>query len=114
MKEMTHLQELFIRNIRFYREKKGYNQTQFSVVLDISPNYLNAVENGKNFPSLDVLERMVNVLGILPYQLFLEHPVPDTGASFSIKNSTQAAEAIIALKQEIVQKLDTLARALKQ
>ena len=71
---MTHIQELFIQNLRFFRSKKGISQFQLSEMVNISPNYLNAVENGKNFPSLEVLQRIVEVLEILPYQLFLENP----------------------------------------
>jgi transcriptional regulator with XRE-family HTH domain len=47
---------------------------KLSELLNISPNYLNAVENGKNFPSPEVLQRIIDVLEVLPYQLFLEHP----------------------------------------
>ena len=50
---MTHIQELFITNLRFYRTQNGFSQLSFSEAIDISPNYLNAVENGKNFPSLE-------------------------------------------------------------
>jgi transcriptional regulator with XRE-family HTH domain len=47
---------------------------KLSELIDVTPNYLNAVENGKNFPSPDVIQRIIEVLDILPYQLFLEHP----------------------------------------
>jgi len=47
---------------------------KLSELANITPNYLNAVENGKNFPSPDVLQRIIEVLDILPYQLFLEFP----------------------------------------
>ena len=46
---------------------------KLSELVNISPNYLNAVENGKNFPSPEVVQRLIDVLDILPYQLFLEH-----------------------------------------
>ena len=71
---MTHFQRVFIQNLRFFRKQKKISQIKLSEMVDITPNYLNAVENGKNFPSPDVLQRIVDVLGILPYQLFLEHP----------------------------------------
>ncbi|MDR2757853.1 MAG: helix-turn-helix transcriptional regulator [Spirochaetaceae bacterium] len=72
---MTHFQQLFIRNLRFFRRERGISQLKFSELINISPNYLNAVENGKNFPSPEVMQRIVDVLSILPYQLFLEYPV---------------------------------------
>jgi transcriptional regulator with XRE-family HTH domain len=72
---MTHFQDTFVRNLRYYRTKAGYTQTQFSTLLDISPNYLNAVENGKSFPSVVVIQKILDLLNLLPYQLFLEQPV---------------------------------------
>jgi transcriptional regulator with XRE-family HTH domain len=77
---MTHFQDVFIRNLRFYRTKKAISQLKFSVMIDVSPNYLNAVENGKNFPSPEVIQRISDTLEISPYQLFLEHPVNLSGA----------------------------------
>ena len=71
---MTHFQDIFIRNLRYYRTKAGFTQTQFSTLLDVSPNYLNAVENGKSFPSTPVVQLVLDILNLLPYQLFLEQP----------------------------------------
>jgi len=71
---MTYIQKLFIQNLRFFRNKQQISQIQLAEKLNISPNYLNAVENGKNFPSLDVLQKIIDIFGILPYQLFIEYP----------------------------------------
>ena len=71
---MTHFHQVFIQNLRFLRSSKGLSQMKLSELVDITPNYLNAVENGKNFPSPEVIQRIINVLDVLPYQLFLEHP----------------------------------------
>ena len=71
---MTHVQEIFIKNLRYYRNTAGFSQLAFSEKIGLSPNYLNAVENGKNFPSTEVIQKIVDVLNILPYQLFLEDP----------------------------------------
>jgi transcriptional regulator with XRE-family HTH domain len=71
---MTHLQRVFIQNLRFFRNEKKLSQMKLAELIEVTPNYLNAVENGKNFPSAEVLQRIVNVLEVLPYQLFLEYP----------------------------------------
>lgn len=75
---MTHLQKLFIYNLRCYRTRANISQLAFSEMIGITPNYLNAVENGKNFPSPDVLQRMADAIGIMPYELFLESPSSPT------------------------------------
>jgi transcriptional regulator with XRE-family HTH domain len=72
---MTHFQETFIRNLRFFRKKREISQLVFSEMIDISPNYLNAVENGKNFPSPEVIQAISDALEVFPFQLFLEKPV---------------------------------------
>ena len=71
---MTHIQKLFIQNLRFFRSERKISQIQLSELVNITPNYLNAVENGKNFPSAEVLQKMIDILEILPHQLFLEDP----------------------------------------
>ena len=64
----------FIENLRFWRKKRGLSQQKLSELVNVSPNYLNAVENGKNFPSPEVIQQVSDVLELMPYQLFLEHP----------------------------------------
>ena len=98
---MTHIQQIFIHNLRFYRTNAGFSQLAFSEKIGLSPNYLNAVENGKNFPSLDVIQKIVDVLNLLPYQMFLETPQP--------QNKTQKNEVIqlaTELKQKVVKQVD--------
>ena len=77
---------------------------KLSELVNISPNYLNAVENGKNFPSLDVLQRIIDVLDVLPYQLFLEHP----GKTKTAKHSEGSAlfQELTYLKQQINREFD--------
>lgn len=96
-KYMTHFQDLFIRNLRFYRTNAGYSQLKFSELINLTPNYLNAVENGKYFPSPEVIDKICKALGILHYQLFLEQPE----ISFNDSTKNQATQAINKLKQEV-------------
>jgi transcriptional regulator with XRE-family HTH domain len=107
---MTHLQEVFIKNLRFFRGKKGISQLKFSELINISPNYLNAVENGKNFPSPEVIQCISDALGILPYQLFLEHPVEITKS-----NATEAfLQELILVKERLIGEIDELIRKYKR
>ena len=100
---MTHLQELFIKNLRYFRIKKGISQLRFSEMINISPNYLNAVENGKNFPSPEVIQHILDTLEILPYQLFLEEPVE---ADPLVMNTTVLE--LRKIKQRLVKEIDDL------
>ncbi len=99
---MTHIQEVFIKNLRYFRIQKGYSQLRFSELVNISPNYLNAVENGKNMPSPEVLQRMLDVLNIFPYQLFLEQPVEIQSFSMQHHEKNESLiQELVRLKQEL-------------
>ena len=98
---MTHFQKLFITNLRFWRKKRGISQLKLSEMINISPNYLNAVENGKNFPSPEVIQDISESLKLMPYQLFLEHPMEETPTGTVILD-------LIAIKQLLVKEISEL------
>ena len=98
---MTHFQQVFIQNLRFYRTRAGLSQLAFSEKIGLSPNYLNAVENGKNFPSADVIQNIIEALDLLPYQLFLE--TPDVQSQDQKNEFIQFASE---LKQKVIKQVD--------
>ena len=98
---MTHFQEVFIKNLRFFRNKANFSQLEFSEKIGLSPNYLNAVENGKNFPSAEVIQKIIDTLGIMPYQLFLEQPTVESSAD--TQKLTNLKQKIIQLFEEAVE-----------
>lgn len=100
---MTHIQKVFIENLRSYRTARGFSQLAFSEKIGLSQNYLNAVENGKNFPSVEVLQRIADTLEILPYEIFLEKP--------DIRDSKKQddeidRQKILSLKQQVCSLFD--------
>lgn len=103
---MTHFQELFIKNLRFYRKKRGLSQLDLSEKIEISPNYLNAVENGKNFPSPEVVQAITEILDILPYHLFLESPVKIPPCDDAEK--TRMIQELADIKQKLVREIDDI------
>lgn len=98
---MTHVQEIFIKNLRYYRNTAGFSQLAFSEKIGLSPNYLNAVENGKNFPSTEVIQKMIDALNIMPYQLFLEEP-----KSANQADSREMLQLANNLKKELTTQID--------
>ena len=102
---MTYFQEIFIKNLRYFRKLHGISQLKFSELIDVSPNYLNAVENGKNFPSPDVIQRMIDALEILPFQLFLEYPIDDLPGALPGKK-VMIIQELIQIRQKFVKDID--------
>jgi transcriptional regulator with XRE-family HTH domain len=99
---MTRFQELFIKNLRFFRKRQGLSQLALSEKIEISPNYLNAVENGKHFPSPELIQNISDCLGIFPYELFLEHPLEDPGAAGRESMIQELAE----LRRKIIREIN--------
>ena len=52
---------------------------------DISQNYISEIEIGRRFPSLKLIEKMGQILGVEPYRFFID----DTG-----KNLNELEETI--------------------
>lgn len=61
--------------IRYYRQLKGINQTDFAVQLSISSQYLSKIENGKRIPSLPVLLSIADELGVAVAELLKNEDV---------------------------------------
>ena len=74
---MVHsLQETFINNLRFYRKKCGFSQESLSDKLGKGTKYINKIESGGSFPTVQVIEEISSVLGIQAAQLFEEESTP--------------------------------------
>ena len=58
------------RTIKVLRVAKGFSQSEFSKILDITPNYLSLIENDKKEPSLALLKKVAINLDV-PLSLLL-------------------------------------------
>jgi len=76
---MTYFQRVFIKNLRHFRHDKGLSQQKLAEMVGVSPNYLNAVERGVNFPSPEVIQNILDKLALTPAQLFTDPPADITG-----------------------------------
>ncbi|MDR0455695.1 MAG: helix-turn-helix transcriptional regulator [Treponema sp.] len=67
------LKQVFIRNLKEFRKKEGFSQQRLAELCDTAPTYIAQIETGRKFPSMDMIEKMANVLRIEPYH-FLRNP----------------------------------------
>jgi len=65
-----YIQELLSTNIREIRNQYGYSQQKLAELCDVSTNYISEIEIARKFPSAKTLQKLANVLGLKPYQLF--------------------------------------------
>ena len=75
---MRDLRKIFIRNLKYFRSKKGMRQLDLSLEINKGANYINSIENSKYFPSPETIQEIADVLGIKPMQLFDENGCLDS------------------------------------
>jgi transcriptional regulator with XRE-family HTH domain len=85
---MTDLRQLLASNMKLYRGNLGLSQSKLADKVDTATNYIAAIEAGRKFPSVEMLERIARALKI------------DTPALFSME-SLQIS-AINSLHKEII------------
>jgi transcriptional regulator with XRE-family HTH domain len=72
---MTNIKEHLGSNIRNYRTQLGFSQAKLAEMVDMAANYLGLVENGKKFPSSEMIERIAAALGKDTTDLFILAPI---------------------------------------
>ena len=92
------LQDIFVKNLKYFRKKKNLTQNELTLAIDKSYNYINGIEQKKYFPQPDVIEKIAEVLDIKPMLLFDENGC--------IENSLITDKE--SFKTEIIEKLHDL------
>ena len=58
------------RKIKEYRNKIGLTQAQLAEIVNVDNKHISCIENGKNFPSADLLGRLAKAFNTEPKNLF--------------------------------------------
>jgi len=66
--------ELLSGNLTFERARAGLSQTGLADAAGLSRQTISDIERGATNPSLDVIDRIVDALGITIDRLFVPHP----------------------------------------
>ncbi len=56
--------------MKFYRKKLGFSQARLAEEAGTAANYIAFIEVGKSFPSLQMLEKIAQALGVDALELF--------------------------------------------
>jgi transcriptional regulator with XRE-family HTH domain len=65
------LKHIFIKNLRKFRNDKGFTQMKLAELCDTAPSYIGEIEIGRRFPSLKLIEKIGQVLAIDAYRFFI-------------------------------------------
>lgn len=66
------IRDVFSRNVRALREKKGLSQMALAEKSSLATNFINDIENGKKWFSPATLAKLCTALNVKPYKMFLE------------------------------------------
>jgi transcriptional regulator with XRE-family HTH domain len=66
------LKRVFIKNLRKFRNSRGFSQMKLAELCDTAPNYIGEIEIGRRFPSLKLIEKIGTALNMEPYRFFID------------------------------------------
>jgi len=67
------LKEIIGKNIRYYREEQELTQKMVAHRAGFTAAYLGYLERGEKNPSVEIIERVADSLGIEPYYLLMDN-----------------------------------------
>ena len=98
-------EEFFCLRLAKLREQKGVSAREMSLAIGQNPSYINRIENGKAFPSMQVFFYICEYLGVTPEEFFaaeLADPVRLLSLSKSLRRlSSRQLELLEQLVQEM-------------
>lgn len=94
---MSNIQSCLSRNMKMHRKRNGLSQAALAERAGTAPNYIALIEVGKNFPSLQMLEKIAGALGIDALDLFDKD-------SMRIIDSERMQETLIAALSDTVRR----------
>lgn len=93
-------------NLRYYRNFRGLTQAKLAEKLDISPNFVSDLENGKRWLSSDTLVNLSDTLDIAAYELLKpDFPLSGDTEFFMEKYSREAAALTVDAVAQALEKL---------
>ena len=69
---MTSLREIFAHNLKEKRHKCSFTQSQLAEKVGVSTHHIAMIEIARNYPTMELVERIANTLNIEIYELFLD------------------------------------------
>jgi transcriptional regulator with XRE-family HTH domain len=73
---MTSLRDVFVNNLRETRKKCGLSQEKLAEKVDVSTHHIAMIELSRNFPTIDLVERLGKALDVEVYKLFIDPDSP--------------------------------------
>ena len=105
---VVNIRKIFGENVKFYRKKEGLSQEQLAEKLEISINHLSIIENGKQFVTYNLLEKIIEVFNVAPSSLFYDNSFSILDESLQNKISVLVHKEISSTEERIQEQLRDL------
>jgi transcriptional regulator with XRE-family HTH domain len=69
---MASIREIFVKNLKENRKKCGLSQEKLAEKAGVSTHHIAMIELSRNFPAIDLMERLAGALGIKVHQLLVD------------------------------------------
>lgn len=92
---MEDFYETFRLNMKFYREKIGFSQSELAIQANSSNGMIGNIESGKAKPSFDNILKIASALKIHPADLFLRN------ASTTVSNTKKILKSKLLPQIEV-------------
>ena len=93
---MTGLREIFAYNLKERRHKRGLTQAQLAEKVNVSTHHIGMLEIARNFPTLELVERIAGALDIEYYELFVNPLAPHEELEGLYKTVARDIERLVA------------------
>jgi transcriptional regulator with XRE-family HTH domain len=106
------LKQVFIQNLKEFRKKEGLSQMKLAEYCNTAPSYIGQIETGVRFPSLELVEKMAEILRIEPYHFFKNKTEnsnnSDTDNLFPLLPNSMKKQIKTQIKTQIDQSTDEI------
>jgi transcriptional regulator with XRE-family HTH domain len=68
---MTRLREILAHNLKTNRRNCGFSQEKLAEMVNVSTHHIATIETARNYPTLDLIERLATALNIEVHELFI-------------------------------------------
>jgi transcriptional regulator with XRE-family HTH domain len=109
---MTNLREIFAHNLKKKRRNYGLSQAKLAEMVNVSTHHIATIETARNYPTLDLVERMAHALNIEIFELFIDPLSPHEEMERLYQTVAKNVEHLISERAERIFK--TTAKNIEQ
>ena len=98
---MAHLQDIFTKNLRNLRRKCGITQAELAEKVNVYTHHIGMIEMSRNYPTLELVERIAKALNVEIYELFVDTIYP---AKELVRLRQEIREDMVQLLEDLLEK----------